>query len=108
MIISIKIGIDGARSVTNYSHHFLNIDIIDENFVISTFVILDIKTSSKKVVYLNDKPNSDKNTRPLFFSFASESPKLSVQIMDQMIQPSSIEIEYDGQIFDLNFMTTMR
>ena len=36
IIIWIKIGIDGARSGTHYSHHFSNMDLSDENFIIAT------------------------------------------------------------------------
>ena len=60
-------------------------------------------------MYLNNKLNSDKNTGPLFFSFASENPELTVQVIDQikysLKEHSSLEIECDGQILDLNFIT---
>lgn len=107
VIVSIKIGIDGARSGTHYSHHFTNMDLSDENFVISTYVILDIKTASGQILFQNDKPCSEKNTRPLFFSFEPETPeliqKVIADIKDSLYGTSSIEVYVNGDVFELNF-----
>ena len=62
LVISVKIGIDGARSGTQYAHFFNEDDLSDEYFLIASFAILDMKMNSE-IIYLNGKPNSERNTR---------------------------------------------
>ena len=67
IFVEIKIGIDGARSDAHYSHFFIDKSISDQQFIMATFVILDIKAESCETIFLNRKPCSEKFTRPIFF-----------------------------------------
>lgn len=106
LVVRIKIGIDGARSGSNYSHHFEAQGITDEHFVLASFVILDIKCKSK-TIYQNDKPNSSSFTRPFFFAFAKESPTLTREVIGKAMQslkfPGSFSIAVDGRVLSFNF-----
>ena len=71
IIVNIKIGVDGARTNTNYAHFFSQ-NITDQQFILASFSILDISNQNLKI-FVNPKPCSDRYTRPLYFAFEPEN-----------------------------------
>lgn len=79
----IKTGMDGADSKTQYAHTFNDLNLSDKHFTVSTMVPLKVFVNDE-LFYLNNKPNSSKLTRPIYFGFEKESTTLIKFIGDKI------------------------
>ena len=106
VVIDIKIGIDGARSNTHYSHFFADEKISDHNFLIASFVLLGIK-SGQTTIYLNPKPCSDLFTRPIYFSYETENVDNINNAINKfklsLSNPANFSLFHNGEQHEINF-----
>lgn len=100
--VTVKIGSDGARSGTDYAHHFANLSMDDHFFTVATSVLLKI-SFNETIVYSNTKPCSIESTRPIFFTFEKENTELTKyvieKIQDELKEVSDFFINQNGFLF---------
>ena len=99
-------GLDGSGCHTFYNQHQTNTST--KNFILFCFKPISIQTTSGRVVWQNNSPNSPFSQRPIFLCAAKESERNIRTFMEDLINPDTsklsdgISTEYGPIIVEIN------
>ena len=108
--ITVKIGLDGAHTNSEYNIFLNSIDSNnDKKFIFTNFIILKIDLNGTNL-YNNDTPNSVKLTRPLALLFEPENADLCRNLKEKIENDLLNDLEFledfgTGYFFDFSVHT---